>query len=47
MASNGSAENTVTYEELIQLEYDFNDAEDEIGILTLSIICMDQKLTCW
>jgi hypothetical protein len=33
MATNGAAssESTVSYEELIQLEYEFNDAEDELG----------------
>lgn len=32
MATNGAAaESTVSYEELIQLEYEFNDAEEELG----------------
>ena len=31
MAANGAADVTVSYEELIQLEYEFNDAEDELG----------------
>lgn len=30
MAANGAADATVSYEELIQLEYEFNDAEDEL-----------------
>src|SRR5579884_3288986 len=31
MATNGAQESSVSYEELIQLEYEFNDAEDELG----------------
>jgi hypothetical protein len=31
MATDGALESTVSYEELIQLEYEFNDAEDELG----------------
>jgi hypothetical protein len=31
MAVNEIPETNVTYEELIQLEYEFNDVEDEIG----------------
>ncbi|KIW07303.1 uncharacterized protein PV09_02153 [Verruconis gallopava] len=30
MATNGAQESSVSYEELIQLEYEFNDAEDEL-----------------
>ena len=33
MATNGNGvESTVSYEELIQLEYDFNDVEEELGM---------------
>jgi hypothetical protein len=32
MAVNEIPETNVTYEQLIQLEYEFNDVEDEIGM---------------
>ena len=32
MAVNEIPETNVTYEQLIQLEYEFNDVEDEVGM---------------
>ena len=33
MAVNEIPETNVTYEQLIQLEYEFSDVEDEVGML--------------
>jgi hypothetical protein len=40
MAVNEVPETNVTYEQLIQLEYEFNDAEDDIGMSSQSYSSM-------
>jgi hypothetical protein len=44
MAVNEIPETNVTYEQLIQLEYEFSDVEDEVGMLIQSFRTLKMML---